>query len=456
MKITCRIMVLGRSCKIKAGVLVLISFKICLFFKKCWHLCALFYVTLFFRMSRIPKIDISGYNYSLPEDRIARYPVEKRHHSKLLVWNKGTIHDDRFFNLTDFLSDDSLLIFNNTKVIRARLFFRKESGALIEIFVLDPDEPSDYVLNFQQTAQCSWKCLVGNLKKWKGGTLSMQVEAEGHQIKLTAENTGAFDNGRIIRFSWDNAAFNFATLLEHAGKMPIPPYLNRESEELDLESYQTVYSKIKGSVAAPTAGLHFTETVFSKLRDKGIGMAELTLHVGAGTFKPVQSQMVDDHQMHNELVVIDKELIETLIGHEGPLIAVGTTSVRSLETLYWLGLRLSLNPEMQPAVHQIEQWEPYHNESCLDKKQALEAVLQHLNKHGLRQIQVSTRIFIVPGYVFRMIDGMLTNFHQPQSTLLLLVSAFIGSDWEKVYRHALENAYRFLSYGDSNLYLRTP
>jgi len=407
-------------------------------------------------MSRIPKIEISAYNYPLPEERIARYPVSERDHSKLLVWKGGSLQDDRFFNLTDHLPNDSLLIFNNTKVIRARLFFRKESGALIEIFVLDPEEPADYVLNFQQTRLCSWKCLVGNLKKWKHGSLSMLVEVEGQQITLTAENTGAFENGRIIRFTWDNPGFNFAALLEHAGKMPIPPYLNRESEDLDLESYQTVYSKIKGSVAAPTAGLHFTETVFSKLRDKGIGMAELTLHVGAGTFKPVQSQMVDDHQMHNELVVIDKELIEKLIGHQGPLIAVGTTSVRSLESLYWLGVRMAQNPGVPPGVHQIEQWEPYQKETSLDKKQALEVVLRHLTHHGLKQVQVSTRIFIVPGYVFRMIDGMLTNFHQPQSTLLLLVSAFIGSDWEKVYRHALGNGYRFLSYGDSNLYLRTP
>lgn len=404
-------------------------------------------------MAKIPEIYIEHFNYSLPDDRIARYPLNQRDQSKLLIWKNGIISDEQFIDLDRFLPEKSLLVFNNTRVIRARLYFRKSTGALIEIFVLDPEDPADYAQNFQQTECCSWKCLVGNQKKWKSGTLSLPVEIEGEKVCLSAKVTGETENGRLIEFSWDNKRYDFATVLDHAGRIPIPPYLNRDSEASDLDHYQTVYSKIKGSVAAPTAGLHFTEEVFERLQKKDIQRVELTLHVGAGTFKPVKSETIDDHQMHNEQIVVNRETIKALLSHQGPVVAVGTTSVRSLETLYWLGVRIAGHPDTKPARHQIEQWDPYEQTSNLSRSEALQALLDHLENHNLSQLIVSTRIFIIPGYRFRMIDGLLTNFHQPQSTLLLLVTAFIGEDWKTVYQHALDQGYRFLSYGDSNLYL---
>jgi len=400
------------------------------------------------------QISISEYDYNLPDEKIAKYPLEQRDQSKLLVWNNGAISDDRFSNLSERLPLNSLLVFNNTRVIRARLLFQKESGARIEIFVLDPIEPADYAQNFQQTQSCTWKCVVGNLKKWKTGNLVMPIEIDGTPVSFCAENINNLGSFCYIKFSWDNQQFNFSDLLEAAGNIPIPPYLHRDSEESDLTRYQTIYSKIKGSVAAPTAGLHFTDDVFNSLKNKGIEVVETTLHVGAGTFQPVKSDSVNDHQMHTEHIVIDLALLNTLISHNGPIIAVGTTSIRTLESIYWIGCKILRNPEIDCSNLAIDQWEPYSDSERPTRHDALNALLSFMNHNNLKQLNSATQIIIVPGYQFRVIDGMITNFHQPKSTLLLLISAFVGTEWKTIYKHALENSYRFLSYGDSNLYLK--
>jgi S-adenosylmethionine:tRNA ribosyltransferase-isomerase len=406
--------------------------------------------------SPIEQISIEGFNYELPDDCIAKYPLELRDQSKLLVWKNGEIADEAFTNLPNVLSSDNLLIFNNTKVIRARLLFRKPTGAAIEIFLLEPHSPTDYAQNFQQNNECSWYCVVGNQKKWKSGELHLPVPLSGTFIKLTAEVWGDSSFSKIIRFSWDDPMFTFSEIIEAAGQIPIPPYLHRESEESDITRYQTIYSKIKGSVAAPTAGLHFTEPVLKALREKGIKTAETTLHVGAGTFQPVKSSMVAEHEMHTEHIVIERSLVELLLTHEGRVIAVGTTSVRTLESLYWLGLKIKSDNEISACDLSVLQWEPYSADVEISMHGSLRAIIEYMDRRNLEQINASTQIIIVPGYRFRVIDGMITNFHQPQSTLLLLISAFIGDDWKGVYQHALKNNYRFLSYGDSNLYLRHP
>jgi len=405
---------------------------------------------------QLSKISIAQFDYDLPDERIAKYPLEQRDQSKLLIWKDGTISDEQFFNLAKFLPEKSLLIFNNTKVIRARLQFVKETGAHIEIFVLDPVEPADYAQNFQQTERCSWKCMVGNLKKWKSGVLTLPVEINGTTIDLKAENVGEAGNSRIVEFSWNNADFTFAEVLEAAGNIPIPPYLHRESEAIDLTRYQTVYSKIKGSVAAPTAGLHFTDDVFTKLNAQGITTAELTLHVGAGTFQPVKAETIDGHEMHTEHILVHRSFIQQICNHKNPLIAVGTTSIRTLESLYWMGVKVHFNSNLPSEELKIVQWEPYQQSEEISRREAFKALLDYLDRNELDQIDSSTQIIIVPGYRFRVIDGMITNFHQPQSTLLLLISAFLGDKWKQIYQHALENNYRFLSYGDSNLYLKCP
>jgi S-adenosylmethionine:tRNA ribosyltransferase-isomerase len=402
----------------------------------------------------IQTISIADFNYPLPDERIAKYPLEKRDQSKLMVWKKGTMVDEKFSNLAKLLPEKSMLIFNNTKVIRARLHFNKTTGAKIEIFVLDPINPVDYAQNFQQTERCSWKCIVGNVKKWKNGILILPIQIKDTSIHLKANNVGEAGNSRIIEFSWDNPDFTFSELLEAAGNIPIPPYLHRESEESDLTRYQTVYSKIKGSVAAPTAGLHFTDQVFDALTKKGIAKAELTLHVGAGTFQPVKSETIGDHQMHTEHILVPKLFIKKMIEHNDSIIAVGTTSIRTLESLYWMGLKVKQNIDLSPSELSISQWEPYNQSDSISRKEAFESLYNYLIHKELEQVNSSTQIIIAPGYNFHVIDGMITNFHQPQSTLLLLISAFIGDNWKKVYEHALENDYRFLSYGDSNLYLR--
>ncbi|MGD9928414.1 MAG: S-adenosylmethionine:tRNA ribosyltransferase-isomerase [Mangrovibacterium sp.] len=393
-------------------------------------------------------------DYPLPDERIARYPLPQRDQSKLLVWQNGQLTDSEFRSLAAFLPEKSLLVFNNTKVIRARLHFQKATGAHIEIFCLDPVEPADYQLAFQQTRSCTWNCMVGNLKKWKDEILVKELTVAGKTIRFQAEKT-AQENGSVkVRFSWDEPTTDFASLIEAAGILPIPPYLNRETEDSDLERYQTIYSKIKGSVAAPTAGLHFTDTVFKSLEKKQIDCDEVTLHVGAGTFKPVKSETIAEHEMHAEQILVRRSLVEKILSHPGKLIAVGTTSIRTLESLYWLGVCLNEQPELHPEKLAVGQWQPYYSNTTLNKTEALQSILAYMQKHKLQAIGASTKIIIVPGYRFRLVEGMITNFHQPQSTLLLLISAFVGNDWKRIYEHALAHDYRFLSYGDSNLYLK--
>jgi S-adenosylmethionine:tRNA ribosyltransferase-isomerase len=398
------------------------------------------------------KIKIGDFSYHLPDERIAKYPLSKRDYSKLLIWENGKIKNDKFRNISRFLPSGALLVFNNTRVIHARLIFRKESGAKIEIFCLEPVQPEDHQLAFQQTGKVVWKCMVGNAKKWKEGTLKLNIEINGKTIELNAEKMSQEKNAFYIGFSW-NQPFTFAEIIENSGILPIPPYLNRETEDTDEISYQTIYAKTSGSVAAPTAGLHFTEKVMRKLAEKEMALREITLHVGAGTFQPVKSETIAGHTMHHEQVVIPKSFIEELISNPGKVIAVGTTSVRSLESLYWLGLKLEKHPDFS-GKPEIAQWEPYENQASISTEKALKNVMEYLEKTGQPLLQFSTQIIILPGYVFKLIEGMVTNFHQPQSTLLLLISAFLGDDWKKVYDFALNNNFRFLSYGDSNLYLK--
>ncbi|WP_372947159.1 S-adenosylmethionine:tRNA ribosyltransferase-isomerase [Mariniphaga sp.] len=403
-------------------------------------------------MSEYKNIKISDYSYKLPEERIAKYPLAERDSSNLLFWKNGLIKKDEFRNITDYLPEDSLLVFNNTRVIHARLFFRKETGAKIEIFCLEPVHPNDHQLAFQQSEIVVWKCMVGNSKKWKNDALSRKIEINGKTTELRAKKTAQENNSFLIEFSWSNG-FTFAEIIEKSGILPIPPYLNRESEPADEVTYQTVYAKTDGSVAAPTAGLHFTENVLDQLSKKNIDLREITLHVGAGTFQPVKSETINGHNMHQEKVIISKKFIEELLVNTKKIIAVGTTSVRSLESLYWLGIKLGKAINVSQNL-EIEQWEPYENIQQLTIQQSLENILAYLEKTNQSTIQFSTQIIIVPGYRFKLINGMITNFHQPQSTLLLLIGAFLGKDWKKVYDFALNNNFRFLSYGDSNLYLK--
>jgi S-adenosylmethionine:tRNA ribosyltransferase-isomerase len=408
--------------------------------------------TLFEKVSRI---SISDFNYDLPDTRIAKYPLVERDQSKLLVWKNGRIKDSQFRNLAEFLPSNSLLIFNNTRVIRARLHFQKETGAKIEIFCLDPHEPADYQIAFQTTQSCTWKCMIGNQKKWKGERLKKLILIDDTEIELSAEQIDPLNDKSLIRFNWNNPGFEFSRIIEHAGILPIPPYLNRETEESDLERYQTIYSKIKGSVAAPTAGLHFTEQVFDHLKTDGHELAELTLHVGAGTFQPVKSEILSGHEMHSEHLYISRNFLNKLIKHTGKKIAVGTTSVRTLESLYWLGVQAYQNTVISLDDLNVTQWEAYERtEVPIAAKDALTALFNLMNYHSTDFLSASTQIIIAPGYQFRIVDGMITNFHQPQSTLLLLISAYLGDEWKKIYEHALKNDYRFLSYGDSNLYLK--
>jgi len=398
------------------------------------------------------NIKISDFTYDLPDDRIAKYPLLQRDKSKLLTWKKGAIKEDVFENCADFLPKNSQLVFNNTRVIHARLFFRKETGAKIEIFCLEPIQPSDYQIAFQETNKVTWKCMVGNSKKWKDGILKNEFEIGSKKVSLSAEKMMQENNSFQIDFNW-NGGFHFSEIIEHAGTLPIPPYLNRGTEKSDEETYQTVYAKIDGSVAAPTAGLHFTDDVLEKLKNKNISTEEITLHVGAGTFQPVKTETIDGHTMHHEQAIVPKSIIEKFIKKPENIITVGTTSVRSTESLYWLGLQLE-NGTFNKKHPEIQQWEPYENEAILSTKEALQNIVDYLDQTNQNDIQFSTQIIILPGYDFKIIKGMFTNFHQPQSTLLLLISAFLGEDWKKVYDIALKNNFRFLSYGDSNLYLK--
>lgn len=396
-------------------------------------------------------VKISDYNYLLPDDRIAKYPIKQRDNSKLLVYNHGKILDDIFCNLPNYLPENALMVFNNTRVIQARIHFRKKTGALIEVFLLEPWAPADYELMFQTTEQCGWLCLVGNLKKWKEGILKREFDVKGKHVILNAMRIGEINTSQLVNFSWDNSKVSFAEILDVVGELPIPPYLNRDSQESDKITYQTVYSKIKGSVAAPTAGLHFTDDVFRSLDRCGIDREEITLHVGAGTFKPVKSTEIGGHEMHTEYFCVHRRTLDKLLSHGCHAIAVGTTSVRTLESLYHIGVRLHENPYMTEKGLHVEQWQPYSITSSLTPKEAITEIINYMDRKGLSSLHSSTQILIAPGYKYKIVNMLVTNFHQPQSTLLLLVSAFVNGDWHKIYDYALSHGFRFLSYGDSSL-----
>jgi S-adenosylmethionine:tRNA ribosyltransferase-isomerase len=404
-------------------------------------------------MEETKHIKIKDFNYPLPDERIAKFPLQERDHSKLLIYKQGAVSESQFFHLTEFIPKNSLMVFNNTKVIQARLHFRKETGALIEVFCLEPIAPHDYVLSFQQTKKCSWLCMIGNLKKWKEGILKREVKVGEKTIILTANKGECRGTIHWIDFEWNDDKITFAEILEVVGELPIPPYLNRKTEESDKVTYQTVYSKIEGSVAAPTAGLHFTTRVLDDLKEHGVELEELTLHVGAGTFKPVKSEEIEGHEMHTEWISVSRKTINTLIMHNAACIAVGTTSVRTLESLYYIGLTLHRNPEATEEEIEVKQWQPY-NETPFEPitpVDALKAIADYMDRHELETLHSNTQIIIAPGYTYHIVKTMITNFHQPQSTLLLLVSAFVNGNWKKIYDYALTHDFRFLSYGDSSI-----
>jgi S-adenosylmethionine:tRNA ribosyltransferase-isomerase len=403
-------------------------------------------------MTPNPKnLAIKDFVYELPDERIAKFPLPERDQSKLLFYRKHTIADRTFTDLPELLPAGCLLVFNNTKVVQARLLFQKETGGIVEIFCLEPVAPHREVqLAMQQTESCTWKCLVGNNKRWKSGPLKLYFKGG----EVTAEREAQQEGHFLIRFTWTPADLTFAEVLEHCGRLPLPPYLNRELTAEDRTRYQTIYAHHQGAVAAPTAGLHFTDQVMAALQAKGIDSTYLTLHVGAGTFKPVKADTMETHEMHAEQLMVSKHVVEQLLQHLGqPLIPVGTTSMRSLESLYWLGTLLLQQPDLKPEELHITQWLPYETGMPLAAEKALQALLDFMDRHHTDHLHASTQIIIAPGYTFRVCSGLVTNFHQPESTLLLLVAALIGEDWKQVYRHALDNDYRFLSYGDSSLLL---
>ena len=396
-------------------------------------------------------IYIDSFDYPLPDERIAKFPLPRRDDSKLLIYKNTSITESTFSNIADYLPKNCLLVYNNTRVIQARLIFHKETGARIEVFCLEPVTPADYALSLGAIEQCVWKCMVGNVKKWKEGLLNKIVVIDGKTCTLSAQLLETDDNTHSIRFTWDNSDIHFADILEKAGELPIPPYLHRKTEESDLTTYQTVYSKIKGSVAAPTAGLHFTPEVFESLKTKNIETEELTLHVGAGTFQPVKTETINEHYMHTEVISVHKSTIEHLLQKVGNIIAVGTTSVRTLESLFYIGLKLHIDPT-NTDFH-ISQWMPYEEHEPISTTVALQEILNYLEKNKLTTLHADTQIMIKPGYRFHLVDGMITNFHQPKSTLLLLVSAFVDGKWTDIYDYAIAHDFRFLSYGDSSLLL---
>lgn len=397
----------------------------------------------------VQHICMEQYDYCLPDERIAKYPLPQRDCSQLLVNKAGDYQTAHFYDLPDLLPANSCLVFNNTKVIQARLRFQKSSGAMVEVFCLEPFMPADYETAFQQTSSCQWTCLIGNLKKWKEPFLQKTVQTTDGPVELRVERLSSKGLSHQVRFSWDSTQLSFAELLDSAGELPIPPYLNRNTEEQDKETYQTVYSKIKGSVAAPTAGLHFTNQVLNRLDALGVPRTELTLHVGAGTFQPVKTKEIGGHEMHTEFIEVRQEALRQLCNQANFIVAVGTTSVRTLESLYYLGVRAATG--QTPDF--VAQWEPYQTQSSLSGAQALQALLAYMEQHQIMVMHASTQIIIVPGYRFRLVRGLITNFHQPKSTLLLLLAAFIGNDWKPMYQYALNHQYRFLSYGDACLLL---
>ena len=384
---------------------------------------------------------IADFNYPLPDERIAKYPLPERDHSKLLIYRDGAVSEDHFYNVGEYINPSALLIYNNTRVIQARLEFYKTTGARIEIFCLEPLTPHDYQLSLSSTTGCTWKCMVGNAKKWHDEPVSLQAGS----FTLRAYKEQALGNTFAVRFEWDGDDISFAEILDAAGELPIPPYLNRKTEASDLKTYQTVYSRIKGSVAAPTAGLHFTESVLADLHRRGIETDELTLHVGAGTFLPVKTADANEHTMHTEIIAVPRETIAHILAKLGSIVAVGTTSMRTLESLYFIGCKKS---------GEVSQFEPYEKEYKLSTGEALQSLLEWMDATGQDVLHAETQIMIKPGYTFHVVDQLITNFHQPQSTLLLLVSAFVGGDWHTIYDYALSHDFRFLSYGDSSILTR--
>lgn len=393
------------------------------------------------------NIHIADYDYPLPDERIAKYPLAERDQSKLLVYRDETIAEHRFWQLPEIMAPNQTLVFNNTRVIPARLKFRKATGAQIEIFCLEPVDPAEYQVAFQ-SRECTWKCIVGNLKKWKDDQLTHTFETDNRSVTLTATKIEDHRAYQYIKFSWDDDLLTFSQVIEMVGVTPIPPYLHRESEAIDRDRYQTVYSRIKGSVAAPTAGLHFTDNLLTKLTGHGTSLSELTLHVGAGTFKPVQSEIITDHEMHTEFFSVNAQTLRNLIANYGNIIAVGTTTLRTLESLYWLGIKIG---NITDTVPHLNQWDAYELDGKISYTQALQNLLNYMENKGESEFYATTQIMIAPGYRIRSIKALITNFHQPKSTLLLLVSAVAGERWKDIYTYAMEHDFRFLSYGDSSI-----
>ena len=406
-----------------------------------------------FNKKVIRNININDYNYDLPDEKIAKYPLDERDMSKLLVFDGDKIEEDRFRNISTHLPAGSLLLFNDTKVINARMIFEKETGARIEVFCLDPISPSDYAQAFAQNGRCSWKCLVGNSKKWKDGRLKKSIIVDGKNLDLYITRVREIGNSFEILFEWDNPDICFSQIIDVAGNIPIPPYLNRNSEDIDKVRYQTVYSHYQGSVAAPTAGLHFTERVMGDLKKCNIQSDAVTLHVGAGTFQPVKTDNAAEHEMHTEHFIVKRTTIEKIVQYLGNITITGTTTVRTVESLFCVGAQIFENKDVDAEEFHVSQWEAYEYKDKYDVREILENLLSWMTAKGLEYIRCATQIMIVPGFRFRITDRLITNFHQPKSTLLLLLSAFIGDEWRKVYGYALENNFRFLSYGDSCLFL---
>ena len=404
-------------------------------------------------MHMVPEIRIEDYNYTLPDERIAKYPLSERDASKLLCYKNGTPLEKRFTDIASFLPEGAMMVFNDTKVVPARLHFQRETGAHIEIFCLEPVQPGEYVTMFEVTDRCRWKCIVGNVKRWKSDTLYLynpDSDQAVSSMNLRADLIERSGETSIVEFSWDNGA-PFSRVLEICGSIPIPPYLNRNTEDVDLERYQTLYAKYRGSVAAPTAGLHFTEKVLDSIKERNIDVETVCLHVGAGTFLPVKSSLVSEHTMHREPFVVTLQFLKKLLERKGRLVAVGTTSVRTLESLYYVGVKCL----EKGFPEDVCQWEPYQREYPWSFAEAVSALVSYLEERGLSSIQLGTSIIIVPGYEFKVVDILVTNFHQPQSTLLLLISAFVRGDWKNIYDYALEHGFRFLSYGDSSILFRS-
>ena len=397
----------------------------------------------------IPEIHIEDYNYPLPDERIAKYPLASRDSSKLLRYRDGQVDEFVFRDLPDLLPENALMVFNDTKVVPARMHFQRPTGAHIEIFCLEPVDPVEYNLAFASTNRCSWKCVIGNAKRWKDDILSLYHPEGTEVMDLKARLLNRDGQTGTVEFTWSNGA-PFSQVLEACGSIPIPPYLNRDSEEIDTERYQTLYARIRGSVAAPTAGLHFTDDVLARIRKRGIRTENVCLHVGAGTFLPVKNSLVSEHPMHREPFTVSLDLLKDICLLDKELIAVGTTSVRTLESLYYVGVSCL----EKGSPEDVRQWAPYEREYPYSTREALQAIIDYLESNGLKELKVGTRIIIVPGFRFRLVDRMVTNFHQPESTLILLVSAFVGGDWRTIYDYALSHGFRFLSYGDSSLLKR--